>query len=160
MAIKNLWLAMSQQALDEFLLMRSDPSGYAGPMDDETFRILSKAAHLDVVQRLYRTVEVGGKTYSLFSLYVEGTTAVQQAIDYITTAWPGHLIAVGAWNMNGTQVGTQYTYDDDGIITGVTGTPVYPIHAQAYRFISDAATSNADLKDINLLQGQSPRIFA
>jgi hypothetical protein len=44
-----------------------------------------------------------------------------------------------------------------------TGTPFYPIPNNAYLFMPDLdgipPTSNADLRDINLLFGQHPRDF-
>jgi hypothetical protein len=39
-----------------------------------------------------------------------------------------------------------------------TGTPTYPIPSYLWQFIPGAA-SNADLRDVNLLYGQSPRVF-
>ena len=77
--------------------------------------------------------------------------------------------------MDGRQAGTQWELDEEGERTGnVTGTPIYPIPAQAWRIMppvnvydengdlvsSTPATSNADLRDINLLAGQAPRRFA
>ena len=46
-------------------------------------------------------------------------------------------------------------------ITGMTGTPTYPLPNYLWRFMPAelAAASNADLQDINLLAGQSPRSF-
>lgn len=43
-----------------------------------------------------------------------------------------------------------------------TGTPTYPLPTYLWRFLpaEDGAASNADLRDVNLLFGQSPRVFS
>ena len=235
----NLWLVLSQQALDEYRAYRFDPEAYEGPMDSKTYKILSKMADTDNVQRMFKPVTVATKTYILFSLYLPGTARVQEAIDYLTETWPSHFIVIGAWHMDGRQAGTEwelyaedvlYTenvlyeedvlypydvlYEEDvfdengdllhaagdvrfaagtvqfaageikhaigevqitaGTRTGnIIGTPIYPIHAQAWRLMPDqhtydedgnitgtiSASSNADLMQVNVLQGQSLRRF-
>jgi len=71
--------------------------------------------------------------------------------------------------------GMSYTYDaqDPPMITGVSGTPTEPLNANLYQFMppintydengdlisSIPPTSNADLRDINLIAGQTPRMF-
>jgi len=167
-------MAMSQQALDEFKAYRADEENYSGPMDALTYKVLTKMADTDTVQRLFKTVTAGGKTYTLFSLYLVGSAKVQDAIDEMTAKWPTHFIVVGAWHFDGRQVGTQWELDEEGEPTGgVTGTPVYPIPATAYRIMPDTVTydengdeltrvpasSNADLRDINLWSGQTHRRF-
>lgn len=175
----NVWLAMSQQALDQYRAKRTQGDEYSGPMDDLTYKILDKMSDTDVVQGMFKKPTIGGKTYHLFSLYLSGSARVAQALDYITEKWPGHIIALGVWWMDGRQAGTEFTYSDpdpetgEVVVTGVTGTPVYPIPAAAWRIMPDTvtydaegvelnrtpATSNADLRDINLLSGQAPRQF-
>jgi hypothetical protein len=176
--IVNLWVALSQQGLDEYKAKRAairDGTEYTGPMDNKTFKILSAMADTDTVQRMFKTVAAGGKVYTLFSLYAEGTTSAQNALDYLQEKWPNHFLVIGCWWMDGRQCGTEWEYDASGNLTGgVTGAPLYPIHAQAWKTMPDiveydasgneisrvAATSNADLRDINVLQGQEPRRFA
>jgi hypothetical protein len=57
--------------------------------------------------------------------------------------------------------------------SGITGTPIYPIRSDTWKLMPDvitvdpnteavtttAATSNADLRDVNLAAGQAPRMF-
>jgi len=171
MSYYNVWMAFSEAAITEFKARRSEPDEYDGPMDKTTFDIMSKMADLDVVQRLFKETDpIGGKKYKLFSMVIRGNTVpAKAAIDYITAEWPTHIIMIGAWHRDGRQAGTQWNEDH----TDVTGTPVYPVHAQAWRVMPDVvtyddegvelsrtpATSNADLRDINLLAGQEPRIF-
>lgn len=172
----NVWFAISQQGLDAFKARRTaerNGTVYSGPMDDDTFEVLSKMHDQDVVAGMFKKPTIGGKVYSTFSVYLPGTARVQKAINDLTTKWPGHFIVVGAWWLDGRQAGTQFTYDEDGNVTVVTGTPAYPIPANAWRIMPDQytynpdgtvattvpATSNAQLRDINLLSGQSPRRF-
>ena len=176
----NLWLALSSQALTEFRNRRTQGDSYTGPMDDETYRILDKMSDQEVVKGMFKSPTIGGKTYNLFSVYLEGTAKAARAIEKLTTDWPTHFFVIGAWWMDGRQIGTEWEIDEDelsetyGQRTGnVTGTPVYPIPAAAWRIMPDVvtydsegneasripATSNADLRDINVLQGQQPRRF-
>jgi hypothetical protein len=158
------------------------PDDYSGPMDETTYKVLTKMYDIDNVQSMFKTTTAGGKTYTLFSLYLVGSAKAKAAIDEMTAKWPGHFIVIGAWRWDGRQVGTQFTYqdiidEDNNVIgqevTGVTGTPTYPIPNAAYKLMPDVVTynengdetsrtvasSNADLRDINLLSGQSRRIF-
>ena len=174
----NLWLALSTQALDEFKTYRQDENNYSGPMTQRIYRGLSKMQDFGTVQRLFSTPTIGGREYNLFSMYFnldrEQASVVQDFLDELTTDWPNQFIIVGAWWWDGRQVGTQWELDQDGDRTGnTTGTPVYAIPTQAYRIMPDVVTydengnetsrtpasSNADLRDINLLSGQSPRRF-
>jgi hypothetical protein len=192
----NLWIALSQQALDEFKTYRTDPDAYSGPMTPQIYKGLSKMSDTDGVQKLFSTPTIGGKVYSIFSLYfnVDRDERAKDFIDYMTSEWPTHFIVIGAWWVHdGRQVGTQFaigggeqllteiptsakpdTYVEDTPNWYVTtGTPTYPIPTQAYRLMPDTVTydvdgnetsrtpasSNADLKDINLISGQWPRRF-
>jgi len=181
----NVWLGLSQQGLDAFKERRQDERDdvvYTGNMDDTTYAILSKMADLDVVQRMFPTYTAQGKTYHLFSLYLVGSQKVGDALDHLEAEWPGHFVVAGVWWTDGRQVGTQFVYEDivdeyDNVIgqevVGITGTPLYPVHSKTYKFMPDIVTydeagdevsrivaqSNADLRDINLWSGQTPRLF-
>jgi len=174
MAYLNCWIAISAQGLEEYKDRRDNPDTYSGPMTSKTYKTLDRMADGRRVQGMFETPTVGGKTYTLFSLYLRGGAAVADAVDDLTDKWPTHFIVVGAWHMDGRQVGTQWELDQDGVPTGnVTGNPLYPVHNQAWRFMppirvydengdlvsSTPATSNADLRDINVLQGQASRRF-
>ena len=156
----NVWIAMSQQALNEYKDARLLKKDYTGPMDALTFDTLHRMADTDNVQAMFKRVPADGKEYTLFSLYLPASAEAKTRIDHIAEQWLGHFIVIGAWNWDGTQV-------------EIAGQIVYPVHAQAWRLMPDvieydvggnetsrtAATSNSDLRDINLLQGQSPRDF-
>lgn len=160
----NLWIAMSEQAVDAY---KDYPSG---PMDEATHTVLSKMHDARVVQAMFPTVNAGGKTYKMFSIYLNSSEKAKDAIDGLIDNWSSHFFVVGAWWMDGGQVGTQWT---DETRTEVTGEPLYPIHLQAYKFMRDEhtydgdgnitsttpPTSNADLRDVNVLTYQSFRRF-
>ena len=89
------------------------------------------------------------------------------------SAWedPDHV-----WAGTALQIGMQYDYntDEPPLITGIAGTPKEPLRNNLFLFMPDIVvydengdvvsvtppTSNADLRDINLLLGQTPRNFA
>ena len=178
MKTANIWIAFTSQALTAFKARRlaeQEGDTYTGPMDEETYKIMSLMQSSDNRQRLYKSPTIASKTYHLFSLDITGNlAAAKDAIDLVTDRWPDHIIMIGAWWFDtGLQAGTSYTYDEEGEVTGITGTPAYPIHSAAWRLMPDVitynadgtvdtvtpATSNADLRDINLVAGQAPRIF-
>ena len=157
----------------------AEPTPYSGPMDDQTVKIMSAVAERGIAD-MFKQPTIGGKTYITLSINVN-TNAAQDAIDHLTETWPAHFIVLGAWWMDGRQVGTQWEVDENpdsetfGERTGnTTGDPLYPIPAAAWRVMPDVvtydengdetsrvvATSNADLRDINLLAGQAPRRFS
>lgn len=153
----NIWMAVSAQATNEYKSKDELGDAYGGPMDDTTFSILSKLADKSTLDKFYTTPTIGGKIYSIFSLYIEGTAKLATAIDYITTEWPTHIVILGAWWMDGRLVGTDWVLDVNGNPTGeITGTPTYPVHDQTWRIIP-GASSNADLKDLLIIQGQTLR---
>ena len=107
MAYTNLWIALSAQGLAEYKDKRDNPDTYSGPMDATTFNYLDRMADGETVQRMFKTPDIGGKTYTIFSLYLEGNAKVANAIADLTSKWPTHFIVLGAWQMDGRQVGPQ-----------------------------------------------------
>jgi len=115
---------------------------------------------------MFKVPTIGGNTYHAYSIYFKSnvTSVVRTEFDYLAAEYPSQFFILGAWMKDGRQAGVK----KDG-----TGTPVYPIHANAWRIMPDVvvhdedgnvisttlATSNTDLRDINLLAGQSPRNF-
>jgi len=176
MSAVDLFIAFSDQAVTEFKARRDDPD-YSGPMDDRTYQVMSRMHDLDNRQRLFKTTTLAGKTYNLFSMIITGNLqAAKDAVDDVTAEWPTHIVAIGAWWFDtGLQVGTEGVYDEDGNLTGITGTPTYPIHAQTWRLLTDnfdgydgsgdpiytPLTSNADIRPetINRCLGQADRRF-
>lgn len=154
----NLWLAVSSTARTAFRNRRqAEDAGeaYNGPMPTRAYRILSRIAD-ERVEALYKSPTIAGKRYTLYSIYIDGddAQAAQRAINELTEDYPNDIIVIGVWRENGTRVGA--------------------LHAQAWRLMPDVveydsegnvintipASSNADLRDINLLLGQAPRDFS
>lgn len=177
--IVDVWLALSDTAIDAFKARRAvEEAGdeYTGPVTDRAYRILSKMANMENRQRLFKGATLAGKTVQIFSLaFTENLGAVNTALTELEEDYPGHIGIVGAWWWDGRQVGTEWELDGNGDRTGnVTGTPAKPIPNWAYQLMPDLVTydgngdevsrtpasSNADLKDVNLLLGQAPRRFS
>lgn len=184
----DLWIVFSQQAIDAFKARRQavkNNEEYDGPMDAATYRTMSKMADMRVRQNLYKKPILGGKTYLSFHIMVSNPAKAKPAVDALIEKWPGHVIVVGAFDYDtGLQGGLRYVLDGEGKPTEeVTGTIAYPILAQAYKLMPDRitygsiervdgqltrpeilssipASSNADLRDINLQIGQAPRIYS
>lgn len=135
---------------------------YTGPMDDRSYAILNTFVDSNTVQGMYK---VKGSGPNAFTLYALKFRTVEQATDdltYLDEAWPNPMVDVyGMWEVStGVQVGTE-------------GVPTYAIPSDCYKVMADivtydddgnetsrtVASSNADLRDENLLCGQAPRIF-
>lgn len=185
--IGNCWLSTPQVFLDEYRAMNQaltaePPEIYTGPMDMRTYEIVRDTVQdpSGAVERQYNSVTEGPEQpYKMFSMWQEGEQQVKQDIDYLLALTWTTLRALGSWwNDTGIQGGMQpaVIVDPDNPPDPPdppTGTPFYPIPNNAYLFMPDVvvydedgnevsrtpATSNADLRDINLLQGQVPRDF-
>lgn len=170
----NYWIAASSQLVAEVQARRAEGDAYTGPLTEQLWRTIKRVYRTDgaVVRGMFNTPTIGGKTYHMISIYLEDGT---DALARLTAEWPSHFIVIGAWLLDGRQLGTEWELDVDGNRTGnTTGTPTFPVHAHAWRLMPDRvtydpvtgdevsrtpATSNADLRDINVLAGQAPRRF-
>ncbi len=148
-----------------------DPENPGGTMDERSYEILTSFADWDTVQDMY-------KLKGQFYVYNLNWDTVEQAIDdidYLDATWPPPQAApYGLWHYDGRQVGTEWEIVDDEPTGETTGTPVYPIPSDCYLIMPDVvvydengdevsrtpATSNADLRDINIIAGQAPRRFS
>ena len=176
----NAWLSANQDVLDEYRNRKQieDAGGtYTypddGPMDDETYRIFGESKGDDaVVERLFKPVVNGPDTFKLFS-YNTTDTGFKDDIDYLELTWGNDVQCQASWWYDsGIQGGMQPPVDPDTDPTP-TGTPFYPIRNNLFLFMPDIveydengdeisrtpASSNADLRDINLLGGQVTRDF-
>lgn len=192
----DLWIAFSQQAVDEFKARRADEEGYSGPMDDDTYKLMRRMQSQAVRERMFAKPTIGGKTYTSFNITLSGNLVrAKEHLDDLEAKWPSHFIVLGAfWFDTGLQVGVSYVLDSEGVrivtntiqvgtrdvyvegsnppefitepvfedVYETTGTPVYPIPAQAWKLMPPevGATDNAGLKDLNLIMGQAPRIYS
>lgn len=168
--IVNVWLALRADA-QALILTRlnwdEDVDGiYSGPVTDRQAKLFRLMADRANVQRLFR-VDTDTQNWTIWNLYFDFKNNVLQRIqdelDQLAIDYPNHIRIVGAWHNDGRQVGTQFTRDADGNITGVTGTPTYPLHARILELmpdVDDVGTRPTVPSDMNLLMGQTERRFA
>lgn len=148
----NVWIAVSTAAKDaivESLRWDEEAQGsYTGPLRNRSRRLFEYMQDETSRRKLFATPTLQGTVYHLFSVdFVDdGETLrlVQDEIDYLVSQYPNQIAVLGAWRKDGSQVSG------------------YSIPNYLWRFMPAkiGATSNADLQDINLLFGQSPRDFS
>lgn len=175
--IGNCWLSMSQTLINDYKERRAieDEGGeYTGRIDDTSWEIMTRiTADATAIERQYKPVQVQGETYKCFSVWSDDKS-LKNSIDFLYDTWGNEARPLGSWwNDTGIQGGQQPVYDDDGNLIDISGTPIYPIPNNCYLFMPDIVTydedgneigrelaqSNDDLRDVNLLLGQVPRIF-
>ena len=158
----NCWLSVSQSTIDEYRQRKQDEANdipYTGPMDDESYRIFKENTQDGTVIGQYGRIGAPGPDQlRLYSMY--GEASLKSDIDYLIATWDD-IDAQGSWWLDtGTQGGMQEPIDPE-VDPTPTGTPFYPIRNNLWMFMpeDDGATSNADLRDVNVLQGQRFRDF-
>ena len=144
----------------------------ANPREDELPSRAYRALSDPHVRSIFRQDNTGPRSYELWSLYFEADTT-QEVTDIrndLNAEYPGKLRTIGAWWWDGRQVGTEFTFDNDGVITGTSGIPRFPLHTSILEFMPDIVMRDQDgneisrvrpteLSDVNLLQGQVERRF-
>ena len=169
----NVWLGIrndAQTAIEDCLDW-DDSAEYSGPVGDREKKIFQAMSDRAVVQRLFNKATINSNLWNLWTVYFDEPKdiliKIKNELDYLEDTYPTQFVIGAAWFWDGRQVGTQYTYDEDGVITGITGTPTYPAHPKLIDFMPDvwngddpATYSTAtQLTDVNLLAGQTPRRF-
>lgn len=168
--IVNLWLAIRDDAQAQLLTRltwdEESQGDYSGPVSNRHFKLFRAMADRANVQRLFRVDTDGVNDWTLWSVYFDFKVSVllkiQDELDDLIVDYPDHVRIGGAWHFDGRQVGTQFTYDADGDITGVTGLPTYPLHARLIELmpdVDDIGTRPTESSDVNLLLGQKERRF-
>ena len=170
----NLWIAMRKTAQDVLkvrLKWDSETKGeYTGPVREKTAKLFQTFADYDGVQRLFkeRSTMMGMRKWNIWSVYIEASgddaRAVRDEIDRLVSEYGNQIAIVGAWHMDGREVGTRY---EDGKLVGF---PIYPIPLWVDDFMPDVwsldendepiSTPASGPVDVNLLLGQSPRTFS
>ena len=164
----NMWVLVANDLISEYKAYLSDPENYDGNLTDAVIEALSVNHDGMTVSQLFNQVQKNGKAYSLFSIYPDADRVTPEAVTAMQTALGDNFEILGVWTMTGMQFGTSIDEEDT-----LVGTPTYPIPADAYLVMPDIvqhdmdgnevsripATSNADLRDLNLLSGQAPRQF-
>lgn len=165
----NIWLAISDAAQDvviESLRWDEESQGeYTGPLSNRQRRLFQYMQDDTTRRRLFKPTTLAGTTYNLWSIDfaddAETLRLVRDELDALMAQYPNQIGILGAWRKDGRQVGA--SYDEQG---NRTSEAAYPIPNWLWRFMPDdadgnpTASSNADLRDINLLYGQSPRDFS
>lgn len=148
---------LSKEMLDEFQIGDEVRVGDGGrsTMREAAARELDAVADR-MVEALYAKPTISGRRYTLQSIYVEDDgRPVEEHAKELMADYPGEVLLLGAWDVR-------------------TGKRLTDLHPDAWRLMPDVVTydsegnvtstipasSNADLRDINLLMGQSPRDFA
>lgn len=175
--IVNLWLAVradAQALIVTRLNWDEEIDGvYSGPVTDRQAKLFRLMADRATVQNIFR-VDADTQDWIPWNIYFnfkkDVLLKIKAEIDDLVANEPNRVRIGGAWHFDGRQVGTQFTRDADGNITGVTGTPTYPLHTRLLEFMPDIVTWDEDgneisrvrptsLTDVNLLQGQKERRF-
>jgi hypothetical protein len=138
----NLWIAVREDVeLDDLKLGR----------------ILTHPdmAHIEAVMK---RDTLAGKVWMLYSVYIEPTAAAKTKIKTWLANHANQVVVGGAWNMDGSQ------------ILKADGTPMFPIDSRLIKFMPDdvsydesgaeiGRTAATELKQVNVMFGQSPRNF-
>ena len=160
--ITNLWMAFDDRA-------RATDAGRDEDNRSNAYRALGDPS----VRALFRQDNPPGpRSYELWSLYyeVDAESALRDIRNDLLGEYQGQLRTIGSWWSDGRQVGTEFTFDADGTVTGTSGTPIFNLHTRILEFIPDIVTFDVDgnetsrtrptvLSDVNLALGQAPRIF-
>jgi hypothetical protein len=153
----NIWLALSEDAEQELQSWLSAET----LTDDQVMVKDAILSHPDIEHITQHTKRMtdGATGWGLYSMYVGESPTVLSNLDSWLTLYAGKAFVVGAWQWNGLQLGTA-----DG------GVPTYPIDSRVLQFMPDdvvygeAGTevgriAATELKQINLMAGQKPRLF-
>jgi hypothetical protein len=111
------------------------------------------------IESAMKNETLAGKVWTLYSAYLEPTSASKTKIKTWLDNHVGQVAVCGAWNMDGTQV------------LKASGTPMFPIDQRLIKFMPDdivygpdgleiSRTAATELDQVNVLAGaQSPRMF-
>ena len=158
MAFANIWLSVSDAA--QAVIIESidwpEDTPYTGPLRPRSRRLFTYMDDHATRRKLFTKPVLQGITYNLWSLEFDDEKETLQAVgdelDYLMGQYPAQIAVCGAWRWDGQQIRN-------------LGIAVYPIPSWLWRFLPDpmrdgtSPTSNDDLHDVNLLQGQYPRDF-
>ena len=160
--IINVWIALSDTARAEVASLYNDPGNYSGVLTDDEQTMLLWMQDRKSRISLFKSPTIATRNYTLYTIDFDTERVPLQrvidTVDGLTTKYPNQVVVGGAWRVdNGRQAGA--TYDAGG---NKTADGPYPVHPQLWQFMPDeiGATSNADLTDVNILFGQSPRDFS
>lgn len=156
------------------LWMGFDDRAQSGANNSAVFRALGDPSVRDIFKHHNPS---GPRSYELWSLYYEVETEqeLRDIRNDLNAEFPGQVRTIGAFWWDGRQVGTEWELDENGervfhieiddegqeeIIWHTTGQSIFPLHTSILEYMPDIDGSPAtELTDVNLGQGQTPRIF-
>ena len=153
----NAWLALRE---DAHALVRTavrwdeeTQGSYTGPLTPRQRKVFGAIHDLDNTQKLFRVDRIGARNWIVWTVYFDTNLAVVKTeLDQLALDYPNRFVIVGAWRWDGTQLND------------------YPPHARILELMPDIVTYDEDgnetsrtrptvATDVNLLFGQSPRVF-
>ncbi len=177
--IINVWLALrddAHAAILTRLAWDTETQGeYTGPVTDRQARVFGFIADRARQLAVFKKDVFNSREWTLwtvdFNLPVNVLRKVQDELYQLALDYPNQFKIGGAWHWDSRQVGTQFILDPDtGEVTGISGTPLYPLDMRLLKFMPNIKTWDADgnlltddpatfITDVNLVQGQTPRRF-
>ena len=173
MIVVNVWLALRDDvhALihERVTWDEADRGPYTGSVTDRKFKVFGTIGDIGA-QNQWRVDADVGRQWTIWSVNLTAPASARRLeIDALLGTLPPATRTMGAWWVDGRQVGTEWELDGDGLRTGnTTGTPTYPIHARILESLHDIVTYDGfgnelsrvrptDLSTANVLFGQSVR---
>ena len=170
----NLFVALSEP-VDAVLKQYKDNVDSLN--EDQKAQLDSMTSHgdWDRVSKLIKTYTNSetNVTYFGFSIYFNYKADVSEQLiaDWMTEFGLENVVIAGAWDFDtGLSWGLSHTYDEEGELSGVEGTALFPTHPLLMAFMPDIVTYDEEgmetsreaatiLTDVNLMSGQAPRVF-
>lgn len=148
----NLWLALRDDSEAELAIWRASPEALTADQIHIKNALLSHP-DLQHIEDSTKRMPDAAASWGMYSIYMSGDSAAMATLDSWLALYAGKAFVCGCWDWGGAQVGgyatdprtknfmpDDVTYDQNGAETGRT-----------------AATGP---KQVNLMAGQSPRLFA
>jgi hypothetical protein len=125
MIFANVWLGLRQEAhalVMERLRWDEETDGpYSGPVTHRENQLFRYMADLEGTQRLFKVATVGGKQWTLWNLnFTERLSAVKVRLDTLVAERGSMVAMVGAWNWDGSQIGTEHVFSTRSVTRDVS----------------------------------------
>ena len=164
----NVWLGVTEDYRNEileYIAWDEETQGtYPGPLVATDEAIFSTMQDMVTRQAFFRVDGFQGKSWYLFTVTIK-EMELDDVTDWLAANKGSKTKILGAWYWdNGLQHGTEL---DEGT---VIGTPTYPLNNRILKFMPDiieydedgnivSTTPASEMTDVNLEQGQAPRVF-
>jgi len=170
----NLFVALSEPV---YAVLKQYKDNVDSLNEDQKAQLDSMTSHGDWerVSKLINTYTnpETNVTYYGYSIYFNYKAGVSEQLiaDWVTEFGLENVVIAGAWHFDtGLLWGLSHTYDEDGEVSGVEGTALFPTHPLLIAFMPDVVTYDDEgmetsreaatiLTDVNLMSGQATRVF-